>query len=662
MLHIYAENFRSFPKIDWLMPDGLTLVDGENKDTGGSNMAGKTTLLDAWFWARYGWLPKWKGPKGGQVDSVLRRKNGQIVGKTLVKVTEKFGSDTIEIERQRPSRLRVWKNGVEQEGMDQKGLENLFGMGPERFLVCVYLPQRRHRSFFWMGDNERTELMSIVAGLEDLDRALEKAKGQKGIAEESLLKLGTKIEILTNQLQGLPDRLKAAEISYSEAESKLAAQRDLAMKADLVRDSYEIDSENKAKEEIDSAIDPFVEKLADIQFTTQSIQGEYDLQKKKLSEFPGIDQSFEQQVRDCVKIWSDGSALSQKIKDLDSKIEVAKQRIKSVEVGSCSECGQLLPADQREREKQEALKCLFRIRGEAAQLNEPNLVSLEKGYHEALAATEKHKAQIELAPGQLKSVLAELHAKIEAKRAEERETQKEIQGVKNEINRKWAEKKDELRREVVRAYADLVHLEKSFQVAKSMRDQIVEQESSLRQALVLAEKDSAQQKDSLNEALDLVEIFGPKGYRAVCFDGMIEKISDRAGQLLGVMTNNLYSTRLDQVGQDSKGNQKLVLKPVIIKNSSEVPLDDLSGGAEERVALAYDVAVSETAGEGLPLLLDEVLSGLDSVGKTEAMALLEEVSKTRPVLVTDHSSEFRASFSQVIKVVYESEESRLELA
>jgi DNA repair exonuclease SbcCD ATPase subunit len=169
-----------------------------------------------------------------------------------------------------------------------------------------------------------------------------------------------------------------------------------------------------------------------------------------------------------------------------------------------------------------------------------------------------------------------------------------------------------------------------------------------------------QAKADYDLALDLVEIFGPKGYRAVCFDGLIEKISDRAGQLLGVMTEGLYGTRLEQMGQDSKGNQKLILKPVIIKNASEVPLDDLSGGAEERVALAYDIAVAEAAGEGMPLLLDEVLSALDAVGKSEAMALLEEVSKTRPVLVIDHSSEFKAMFSQTIKVVYQQEESRLE--
>jgi len=127
-----------------------------------------------------------------------------------------------------------------------------------------------------------------------------------------------------------------------------------------------------------------------------------------------------------------------------------------------------------------------------------------------------------------------------------------------------------------------------------------------------------------------------------------------------VMTDALYTTRLDRMGQDSKGNQKLILKPVIVKGGTEVPKDDLSGGAETRVALAYDVAIAEAAGEGYPLLLDEVLEGMDDIGKSEAMTLLEEVSKTRPVIVIDHSSQFKALFTKILMVSYKDEESCLE--
>jgi len=125
------------------------------------------------------------------------------------------------------------------------------------------------------------------------------------------------------------------------------------------------------------------------------------------------------------------------------------------------------------------------------------------------------------------------------------------------------------------------------------------------------------------------------------------------------MTDEVYSTSLIQIREDSKGASKLVLRPAISKGGQEVPLDDLSGGARRMVMLAYDVAVSETIADSAPLLLDEALDGLDVVGKSEAMRLLESVSKTRPVFVIDHSSEFKSSFSQIITVSHKNGESCL---
>jgi DNA repair exonuclease SbcCD ATPase subunit len=665
-LRIEAENFRSFPKIDWELPEGLTLIDGFNKDTGGSNACGKSSLLDCWFWCRYGWLPRWKGPKGGQSDAVIRRKYNQPAGATRVKITERFGPDEISIERQRPNRLTVWKNGIEQKGMDQKGLEILLGMSAERFLVCVYMPQRRTRSFYWMSDNERMDLMSIVVGLEELDRAAEKAKELKKEAEEKIESFKTKIEIYETQLHDLPAQLAKADLNRKEAEKKHSLAKEKAFRMEMRLDEFIFDSKKKSEEEVHEAIDPLIEQIADVGFQIQVLQGEIDLQQKKIDPVPKKDQNTvlaEATVQDLKKRLSDALQLKNRIERLKWDYQNAKNLAHSSAQGSCSQCKQLLPEEAREEETLKYESLADSILETIGRLGEvPDIFALEKEQEEAVQRLYLAKSAAEAPPHQMKLELDQLRLKMEQKKSEERSLKKDAQALKDSILRKYKDQQMVLQHEVEKAYTELSHLERALHSNCEVYNQLEIQFSKLDGELKKAQSGLNLTKLDLNESLDLVDIFGSKGYRAVCFDGLIERISDRAGQLLGIMTDSVYSTHLEQLSQDSKGNQKLILKPIMVKNGSEVPLDDLSGGMEERAALAYDIAIAEAAGEGLPLLLDEVLGGLDVVGKTEAMALLEEVSKTRPVLVIDHSSEFKAMFSKVIRVVYEAEESRLETA
>jgi DNA repair exonuclease SbcCD ATPase subunit len=660
-LKIYAENFRSFPLIDWDLPSGLTLIDGINKDTGGSNMAGKTTLLDAWFWCRYGWLPKWKGPKGGSADAVLRRRNNVVVGSTFVRVEERFGSSTFVIERQRPNRLAVWKDGTRLAGCDQKALEALIG-SPERFLVCVYLPQRRQRSFYWMGDNDRTELISIVAGLEDLERAAQDAKAMRDEAKTHIEQVEFAIQLQENQLRELPSRIADLTLKRDYAQAQLqAAEADLH-KADMRWDQFSYDAERKSEEDLKAKLGPLLDQLWNAESEAQSWEATHAAQKKQLDNFPPLDPKFQKAVEDAKKKLKEAEEATYVMSQLQQQLILETSLANEAEEGICSQCEQLLPEDKRKEKAQKHRTKSKQLRETLVKSDVPALGEIKKRLDEAEKALQEARSQNDSGPSKLKALLAEFETKIHIKKSEVARFKREIEVAQNEAKKDLAAKKAELYRDVEVAKREVSHHKKAFETAQDTLSLIQGDEAKLIKSISDEDVAIRKWKTQLDQALDLVEVFGPKGYRAVCYEGLIEKISDRAGQLLSLMTQGLYSTRLEQLGQDSKGNQKIILKPVIIRGGSEVPQDDLSGGAEERVALAYDVAVAEAAGEGLPLLMDEVLSALDAVGKTEAMTLLEEVSKSRPVLVIDHASEFKAMFSQVIRVVYENEESRLEVA
>lgn len=657
-LRLQLENFRSYESLDFTFPNGLTLVDG-------SNGAGKSTIFDAFFWARYGWLPKWEGPKGGRADAVIRRGTE----KARVTVHERIGQDEIIIERQRPHKLTVWKNGEKLKSCSQEDLENMLGMSAERCLICVYFAQKRKRTFFSMSDSEKTELLSTMAGLEELDRALEKAKDLKTHRQSQVNLTQGKIELANEWLKEFPTKIKEAEeaLAILTANQLEAQARHLELekinkeRVETFQLQHKADLKQK-EEEKDQILSVVAPKATEARRVYQEIEAKIkDVPKVEQSYFLKVSeaktalQNFNAQLKEKNRIADKNAKLLDKIQNELDQMDKAKD-------GKCSSCSQPLPLWEMESHKN---KHLDRAQEYEAQLeteielDESILPTLEKDLEEAEHLLAARKAELNVLPSQLESEKKTALALYNQANAEvnaiNSNYKTDLMGIEQEFKTK------------VQSLLQEIHLSKvacekndaavlSAQKELDLRSQ--EHKARIDEVEKLS-KDLKEAEASLSEALDLIEIFGPKGYRSVCFDGLIQRISDRAGQLISVLSDGVYSTYLEQIGSDSKGNQKLVLKPMILRSGQEVYDDDLSGGFEDRIALAYDLAVSEAAGDGLPLLLDEVLKGLDASGKIEAMSLLEEVAKIRPVLVIDHTTEMKALFHQSIRIVNENDLSRI---
>jgi len=689
ILSVVARNFRSYETIDWSIPStGLFLIDGENLETGRSNMVGKTTLCDSIFWCLYGYLPKWGGPKGGPVDAVIKR--GQK--SCRVEVIVEHAGRSYRIERSRPGGLKIWTPGIHsQESLDSfqafehgvcatnqlhgktsdldDRIPELIGMDDKQFLLAVYISQDRNKSFFSMGDAERAAHLSIIAGLESLNLALERVKEEKKAIESELERANGSLKVLHEQSVSLHterDELVSRTAILFEAVAKESGDF-IDLKGRLDQD------ERDDRTEHDSVVRGAQENLSE---SLKILNNEYtDLMGQKmtlqagLSQRPKIDAATSQLLSELtaeVDAVQSSNFVREKVVRENARIQDSLDReIRAVENlqkgASCGTCKQPLPSEGIDSEIESHLRRADSLSAQLKEvLEERDLAAIMKRQREASEVYHRTEAELNARPNEIRGEirLIEQTALIVKQKASTLDSQS-----KAEI-----EKAGRVLRDSKRRNDDALRvLENQIRLKQTQLEAAENSLSSFDKRAAKIHADAGANKIrvrdllvEIDELMDLIDLFGPKGIRQIYFDGLIERIGSRAGQLFSLMTDGIYSTRIDQLGETAKGEQRLILKPVITKGGLEVPEDDLSGGARRMAMLAYDVAVSEAIGECNVFFLDEALDGLDAQGKAEAVRLLEEVARTRAVFMIDHTSEIKSSVQAIIKVTYKNETSQIE--
>ena len=643
------------------------MIHGENLDTGRSNMTGKTTLIDAIFWTLFGYLPKWGGPKGGSADAVVKRGEGRC---HCVVELESAGSK-VRIRRERPARLRIWINGKEQDGKKadfDSRIPELIGMSSSQFLLSVYVSQDRQTSFFTMGDTERAKLLSIIAGLDNFNRALERSKEMKVLLQSEMDRVQGSLDVLAVQIAEIPSR-------QNELQERISIQtRDLALLSSQV--SGKTGEINRRRTELRQESDMKIASLkSDLADRLQELNREYAAllsERHRLQQtiqgLPKVEaeliEELSQTRRDLEMIRNIEAVRDTQVLEnerLRERIQAELNLAESMREGICPQCKQLLPESERElriKEHLERAEALAKEMHEVGPASECE--SLVKREREIQDQVVRRQAELDAEPNRIRTELRSYDEKARRIKSESQSEEHLVQvqigqierHLSDEVHKMDHEIRDEERR-VSQKADELKALERELARLSDQFSDLEQKVTAARESLALG----ARRGDLI---LDLMDLFGPKGFRSVCFEGLIDRIGTRASQLLSLMTDGVYSTRIDQIGETSRGEERLILRPIISKGGVEVPSDDLSGGARRMAMLAYDVAVSEAVGESSTLFLDEALDGLDAQGKSEALRLLEEVARTKAVLIIDHTTEMQAAVNSVLRVVYRDGASRLE--
>ena len=184
------------------------------------------------------------------------------------------------------------------------------------------------------------------------------------------------------------------------------------------------------------------------------------------------------------------------------------------------------------------------------------------------------------------------------------------------------------------------------------------------------EERQAASRASVHDELALA--FGPRGVQALLIETALPELEDDANDLLGRMTNNEMTLRLETQRTTQAGNTIETLEVIIADILNTRAYEMYSGGEAFRINFALRIALSKLlarrAGSEVPVLfIDEGFGSQDAEGRErliEAIAALwnDPAFHDGLILVITHIDDIRNQFDTRIDVVKTENGSRYSLA
>lgn len=444
---------------------------------------------------------------------------------------------------------------------------------------------------------------------------------------------------------------RAESIRTIDEKSKIAWDKTIELKAEIDK----LEASKNTSEQL--AVD-----LADI--------------KKKL-------ELIEQLQARAMKIeFTDIALIDSQKKSLADKINIEAKKLEHNENGTCSHCHQAISPsliqfviDGYNREI--ALLDEHKI-PMVAELNQvrqlierkPHVIAakeeIENKIHKAKAIDDviKMKSQESVSQHNLVKFYADQkeqklleksdsHYKIMLAEQEENPFSKEINGINAEVNQYYS--KVEVEKNQSNPFTMSLETEKKS--VNPFISKVAEKEQDIKVAFT---KVQAAQFEVNCVGLDIT--YGEWWKQALhvyiksyLMDSCLDQINDYTNEYLqtlfdGILQFNISATT--EAGKDTK--EKIDIS--IINNGDECSYQSLSGGERCRICLAVNLAlsqiISKTNGKIFGMIfLDEIMNGLDEVGKTQSMKLLKELELQFPsVFIIDHAEEFKTLFTNSIMI------------
>ena len=633
-IRLTIENFLSFADQQTveLADKGLVAVFGRNLDQGAdSNGAGKSTVLEALFWALYG-----RTLRGYKGDAVINRHTGKNCIVTLE--LEDQGRQYVvsrwrkrsRVKRAADVRLEVAGKDISMGTMDdtQEQINTLLGMDADTFSQSVLL-WHGNQSFSQMTDKQQKDLLEDILQVGALSRARQVVSTRMAAKQGELVKVST-----------LLDRIQADLDAQHVAVDKYRRDRDAHAQTQRFR-KLEI-RQKKAKAEADmdqvysdSGLVPLLALQEDYLTQSKDLRRRIDANQRAQLE------ATQRQATERAQAGTRAQMLEQHRDELaHSSAGVAHL------VGKpCPTCAQVLAPDAAE----ETLK---HIEGEKRKI-ETQLESVWKK------------------SGVLDRKGAEVMAALYTERESLDERNDQVQGLLRSASEKISKRSAalaticQLEQTVFNYQAQIDDMDDTANPYESL---VVDAEAELN-SLVRERWFRRMTKRALESELKHLSYwshgFSNHGMKSFLLDSVLPFLNERAQHYADILTGGAIKIEFATTTQKKSGAVKDEFQVRVINTSGADVYHGNSDGEKRRIDLAVGWALGDLAATRSQKSiefkgLDEPFESLDETGEESVIRLLHSVlPEYGTVLCITHSAHLQSQFSNTLTVTKTNGQSRI---
>ena len=640
---LIAENFLSYPKLDWDMSarSGLVIVHGEVVADAAydSNGAGKTALYEALYYALYGVTLRY----GTKRDLTIRE------GEKRNSVSLEFDlegadgtSQALTISRPRPGTVKLFIDGSDVTSSDanltQKRITALIG-DAEFFLRLTLLALHYHPSFLRLTDTEKKRFIDEFSGLDCFEEArdavsheVNKIGLEETRAEFEETRLNERQTVLGRHLEETKQ-----ELAVFEENERSALEERLRVIADC----------NEKMTGLTPPAPPVIPVLAPLPEAPEKPPVK---DFSNLSNEIAIHEETIVQAREALEKQKEAQQTTlaepqRQISVLGSEINALKTMLK---VAFCPTCKR--PFEKVEEDNKH-------IRAEAARLE----IELQAKTAELETLKKSYAADNTEFAGEIRDLESEvrtLRLTLNAGKDEEmayarrlREYERHCQVVRaNFESEKLAVTK---RYEAALANYSLARqrLEDRITAIQGivpgdptpLKKRLAEREEDL--AAVLTDKAALTARiGALRGEKSGLEFwltgFGNRGCKSLLYTALIDRLNRELMHICIVLSGGALNLKLFPYAESASGEQTERITMQVTNYLGANTFDGDSLGERNRIDIAVSIALRrvlmEFSGYAASLLfIDEPWVGLDNAGKSSVYRLLEEEARGVLVLATD---------------------------
>lgn len=688
-----GENFLSYKNINYNYESkGLTLIEGHDEDYDISTGAGKSSFLDLVCYGLFG-----KTSKKLKADEVINRQEGKnlFVGTNLITESGSLCVFRYRKHKEKENDLYYTLNGVEHRGKDnletQSMLESELNLDLEMFLISSYFSQFGDvDGFLSAPDSDKKKLISKICDTSIYDEIVEKIKESHKLYKESLLiqekiviKFDSEVGILESNVKDYMDKHTDFKLSVKNNLERLEKEKqeweNLYDESLTLLYSYKDDWENKRNERILSQLkkikdweDQEKESIESIKQGIVSKEKRIEEYKTQIEEVPDLN-LLEQQKQDVLSKLDIVSKLEEQAGKNYIEIDVIKSKIHDVqkrlfnltsasEKSTCNTCYQEISGEHVEKQK-----AIFQDQIESF---EKDLKFIEDKNKEIISSTEiKPKLkeelknienkmfsikQIESKNNSILQMIGQIKEEIEKSNSNILNRQANPllgseKPIKNEVN-PFIQQIDD-KKNTNNPFIEKIEAEKEKQSPYlDMFHEASEKLNSKKSQLVKLNEELEQTQTNIDYCVwwkDAVHIY----IKSYLTDSFVEEINTLANETLSQMFDGILSIEISSTTENKKASKEKISVTIYNKNE-ECSYNSLSGGERCRICFALNLAIRKVTNINIGFIMfDEILNGLDDVGKSQVMRVLKELeSEYESVFVIDHTTEFKTLFTNSIMV------------